>query len=957
MRSLFALLLLLLCYAQSFGQERTISGRLTDETGLPLPQVTILIKGTTTGTSTDADGNYSINVPVGATLIFRFLGYGTKEVVVTKDNLQPVGLKRRKKARGNQKPMPPIPFYMYRDSAAQHQAGVAILSDTSLSHKLNHLRVLSLKSLEVSHDGFTIRHFSNPYRKRTRLSFSSYLKLEQVNQLPALQNSFAQGRGLRGSLIWRGPEQGEIFSWGPAISDLEFDGNDYPFDSNGALVANGMGNGMPANAYDPTTFFRTGYTVGNELMISAAGPNNSGLTFDMEHLNRQGVIPNADYQKTNLKAKWNDLEIFDNLKVNSHAVYNRSRGNLLARGGNLNALVASIYRTPTTFDNANGLSSRSAADSGAAFRLPNESLRAHAPGIADNPYGLANELPDNEQSNRFISSVTLSYNTDAYTDYSFELQAGTDLQTNKSLFGIPSGYASANDGRLTERNDKQSHTNGSFSASLKPYLNGAQLEFQLKYQLSHFNRALERTDGTGFSDTSFGNISEANNQSFIKRDLSRTVQELLFKTAFEKWNVIEAGLSNRAYFSNTVDYDQFTNVFPAANLSLNLAQLLKIRGLSELSLFGSGSRSLREAPLLFNSWAYGSTALSIDRYNQFYESGELFANNQLAPEIISSFETGLRFQPFYQLKFSSRYFHNTTQNYISPAPTGNSFALNNIGKIRNRGFTASVDYNSYSGSARWFMSLGWNKFNTEVTEVYGPSDRIALAGFTSVQSSFTKDQPLGAIYGSSYLRNDQGEKIIGSDGFPIKDPNPKMIGNPIPDWSLNWSAGLEWEGFTFHFAFDVKKGGDTWNGTQAALNYLGRSSGTAELRNTTGFVFEGVTQGGQPNTTPVSFYDPSRPLTENRWVRYGWEGIAEAYIEDASWIRLSQLHLSHTFSFKDKKIRELDLSLTGYNLILITPYTGADPAATLFSYASGNGLDLFNLPSTRSYTFKVTLQF
>lgn len=957
MRSLLTLLLLLLCYAQSFGQERTISGRLTDETGLPLPQVTILIKGTSIGTATDADGNYSINVPIGATLIFRFLGYGTKEVVVTKDNLQPVGTKRRKKARANQKPMAPVPFYMYRDSVIREQAGVAILSDTSLSHNLNHLSIFSLKSLEVSQDGFTIKHFPNSYSKPVRFSFSSYLRLERVNQLPALQTSYAQGRGLRGSLIWRGPEQGEIFSWGPAISSLEFDGGNYAFDNNGALVAIGRGNGMAANAYDPTSFFRTGYTVGNELMISAAGPNSSDLIFDIEHLNRQGVIPNADYQKTNLKAKWDDLEIFDDLRINTSVVYNRSKGNLLARGGNLNALVASIYRTPPTFDNANGLSSRSAAGSGSSFRLPNGGLRAHAPGTADNPYGLANELPDHEESNRFISSVALNYDRHMYTGFSFELQAATDLQTNKSLFGIPPGYASATAGRLTERNDRQSQTNGSFRISFKPYLNGSQLEFQLKYQLSHHNRSLERTDGTGFSDASFGNISAAIDQDFTKRDLARTVQELLFKTEFQKWNVIEAGLSNRTYFSNTVSYDQFNNFFPAANLSLNLAQLLKIRGLNELSIFGSGSRSLREAPLLFNSWAYGSTPLSIDRYNQFYESGELFAHNQLAPEIISSFETGLRFQPFYRLKFSSRYFNNTTQNYISPESTGNSFALNNIGEISTRGFTASIDYNFYSGDVEWFMNLGWNKFNTEVTEVYGSSDRIALAGFASVQSSFTKDQPLGAIYGSSYLRNDQGEKIIGSDGFPIKDPNPKVIGNPLPDWSLNWSAGLEWEDFTFHFAFDVKKGGDIWNGTGAALNYLGRSSGTADLRNTTGFIFEGVTQSGLPNTTPVSFYDPSRPLTENRWVRYGWESIAEAYIEDASWIRLSQVHLSHTFFFRDKKIRELDLSLAGYNLILITPYTGVDPAATLFGYANGSGLDLFNLPSTRSYSFKVTLQF
>ena len=64
-------------------QGKTITGKVTDTSGFPLPGVTIIIKGTTRGTVTDADGNYSLsNVPDDATLVFSFVGMESQEVQV-----------------------------------------------------------------------------------------------------------------------------------------------------------------------------------------------------------------------------------------------------------------------------------------------------------------------------------------------------------------------------------------------------------------------------------------------------------------------------------------------------------------------------------------------------------------------------------------------------------------------------------------------------------------------------------------------------------------------------------------------------------------------------------------------------------------------------------------------------------------------------------------------------------
>jgi TonB-dependent starch-binding outer membrane protein SusC len=64
-------------------QQPAISGTVTDSSGQPLPGVTVVVKGTTQGTVTNADGNYSLtNIPEDATLVFSFVGMKTQEVEV-----------------------------------------------------------------------------------------------------------------------------------------------------------------------------------------------------------------------------------------------------------------------------------------------------------------------------------------------------------------------------------------------------------------------------------------------------------------------------------------------------------------------------------------------------------------------------------------------------------------------------------------------------------------------------------------------------------------------------------------------------------------------------------------------------------------------------------------------------------------------------------------------------------
>ncbi len=86
-------LLLVLVVQLTFAQEKMISGAVTDDTGLPLPGVNIIIQGTSTGTQSDFDGNYTIEAAQGQTLVYSYVGFETQEIAVGASNKIDVTLK------------------------------------------------------------------------------------------------------------------------------------------------------------------------------------------------------------------------------------------------------------------------------------------------------------------------------------------------------------------------------------------------------------------------------------------------------------------------------------------------------------------------------------------------------------------------------------------------------------------------------------------------------------------------------------------------------------------------------------------------------------------------------------------------------------------------------------------------------------------------------------------------
>jgi TonB-dependent starch-binding outer membrane protein SusC len=129
-------------------QTRTITGNITGDDGSPLPGVTIVLKGTTTGTISDADGNYTLpNVPTDATIVFSFVGMKTQEVVV--GNQTTINVSLQTDAIGLEEVIA-VGYGTMRKSDLTGSVARVSFEDKSLQSNLNILQTLSGASAGIN---------------------------------------------------------------------------------------------------------------------------------------------------------------------------------------------------------------------------------------------------------------------------------------------------------------------------------------------------------------------------------------------------------------------------------------------------------------------------------------------------------------------------------------------------------------------------------------------------------------------------------------------------------------------------------------------------------------------------------------------------------------------------------------------------------------------------------------
>ena len=813
----------------------------------------------------------------------------------------------------------------YLDRLKENSQTKIFLTDTTNNAKNAFLLINSqyngfpIKRITVKHGYLRIRPAISQmlYLSGT---FNSGIEIKTINRLPALQNQYVQGRSMNGSLVWRGAETNELFSYGPAINTLEFDGSNYVYDANGKLVPAGSGNGQKANAYK-NDIFRTASLLSQSLTVQGRYAINKNQYLARIKL---GQSRENTFIKENKNISQNFSTLFEATikKFIFSATYSSltDRFSNSNRNGFLNRVYQNSILTPISFDNSQG------------SRVGN-AQRSYS-NAADNPFFLLESNGNSFFQTHNTGSVVVEKK---FHKLKFRVAQSLDNVKEKSIEGYKPGTAFFQNGLFINRKKTNSNyvlnTGGSYEFDYGSYV------FRSTVSANYI----------------FGNAHSENDYQTKTYKYQRSSHDLEvnYLTLYDGSD-IDAGirLSNKFYASNTSlandfflpgisGYLQFDNIFNATGLRAKLV--------SNFSNFNS------EPPVSTSFAQYNLTRYSAEQALQYFPVTEVNGFNALLP--VRHKEWTARAEIYYnKISFEVEIFNRQISDDVFPVYESGSLNLKNIADHRNRGVELIVTQNSYGKKITTNNSLSFFHYRDIVTGVRDGYNLTPYAGFSNINKAIVKGNALGAITGNRFLRDETNNIVIGNDGFPLPDPDPAVIGDPTPDFIIKMNNSLGWKKFSLNLDWEWKKGGDVWNGTQAVLDYSGRSASSAQLRNTSGYVFAGVFADGHPNNIPVNFYDPNLPLENNRWIRYGYTGIAEEYIQRGDHIRINNIGLNYKVKAK-KYIQTIAFTLSASNLVVWSAYKGSDPNQLLYDQSDTNGLDFFNLPSVKSFGFNISIQF
>jgi hypothetical protein len=896
------------------------------ENGVGVPGARICVLYTQRCTTSDFDGNYAIEVVKGNQLEISYIGMKTKIIKITEtelvnnsDRVAPIVsgdyIKKLKKYNDSIKVSKPSGYFEFNlVNDLQYEGIMHITRKNNGRYELKNRYHYNKLSFEINQEYI----FSTPMR------------------LPEYQKTYAQGRSLNGNLTYQSPETNEIFSWGPNVNTLQYAQNSSEYYPQGDIESRITAGAPQLQLYDPNRFFRN--TENSKIAFTAQAESWKGNYLKVNFAYKKGniAIPNSLNNESTTSLKY-FRRVSDFGKIETLLTYNDFENNFSNANFGVNKVVFANAVTPIHFDNK------------IASVLQNGSQRSFS-GFENNPYYLSqNNLDKNK-------SKTLSFNF----NHKYERNRNYNILNTSfqsSEIKNESGQSFYTVGIIEPNFNNRTEKYKSFSVSdVYKHTFGHNKKVESKIDMRYQQRDLFRYYFNGFaSKDDFPKKAISQN----KLDVSQDRFEVLFNVNGSYYiedapfydNEIILQASSDLNYSSTVK----NNLIPGYLVSAEFRRLLD----EDLSLKISNSYTEAEPSLQNNNLNFNSLQYRLDQFKQLQNNLELFAykNAVTTSENSMNFDLTYRINSSWSLFLS--YYYKKVQNLYTPV-----YALNSVN------WSPSVDYKQkgieftferlggYFNDFRYNFNLNFTYYRNEVTALLNDESRFPFAGFADINKNYIVGQPLGVIVGSGYLRDANQNVVIDNDGFPIKDSQPKILGNPNPDFVVGFFNTFQYKSFTLNLSFDWSQGGKLWNGTQQTLNYYGKSAVTGEQRNTTNYVFDGVTQSGLQNTKAVSFYDANLPVEQNRWTRYGVGGVAEDAIEDATYFRLNSVNLSFLSGYRrsDKKI-EFKISLFVNNVFVVAKSKSAFATNSMFSSIDTSGLDYFNSPMMRSFGSALTIKF
>jgi TonB-linked SusC/RagA family outer membrane protein len=743
----------------------------------------------------------------------------------------------------------------------------------------------------------------------------------------------------------------------------------------------------PAYAPGTTTYdnlqniFQTGFSQQHNLALEG-GSDKATYRISSEYRHTGGVLPVAYNNKISLRfagsAKLSS-KLSSSASFNYFNIDNRklNKGN---SGTYINALA-----WPTNDDVRNYLN----PDGSRRTLLPPKvtNITPDATIDFDNPLWDANKNISRDKTNRMVANVDLSFdaaswlNLRALVGIDFYTTNGNNLLSQYSSsyqnsplnsFAATSGIATG--GIIDNYNDNNLLTNGSLFATVKKTFGDFRTTLALGAEIYDNRDQINGFYGEKFLQPDFNTINnttpttQRNSSNFFE---TRRIGQIARLGIVYKEMITINATGRQDYSSRLSGTANNTFFYPSFGAGFIFTEL---PGLKDNKILSYGKLRFSYAGVGKDPYAPYKIKSSVIQQGT---TGGGFAydvtgnNPNLRPEKDYQLDFGAELQ-FFQGRLGadiSFYQYRATDQIFDPRisyASGYILEFVNGGEIRNRGIEAQLtgvpikttDFN-WSTFVNFTLNRGKVINLGDLPEYYNSDTWI----YANARASLFPGSSLTNIATYTYARNNKGQILVDpSSGLPISNNAFVTSGDRQPDFTIGFGNNFTYKSLNLSFLFDIRKGGDVFNGNELFLTRYGLSARTLDRMQPR--IIPGVLKDGNENSaTPTVNTIQVTPYYQTT---YYSSAVESDFVEhDINWIRLRDITLNYslpkTLLARSKVFKTASVFVTATDLFLITNYSGADPdvngnnSSTRGSGSAGFDYGTVATPRTISLGLRVKL--
>ncbi|WP_163410410.1 SusC/RagA family TonB-linked outer membrane protein [Flavobacterium ajazii] len=784
---------------------------------------------------------------------------------------------------------------------------------------------------------------------KANISVSSNFMASSAYNLLNQQDVYGQGNGG----VYNAAS---VNSWGPKMEGQQVAAWQLVDNPNYAGPATYAFTPQPNNATD---FFKTGYSLSNNLTASMGNDKTQGY-FSYTSTDAKGIVMGNDLKRHNFNLRLTS-NLTDKFKLDTKVNYITQKIEN-AVGAGEGGIGEALYTMPRNLRYDQYKDFEYIDDAGQIrynYINGDNSLST----LGANPFWLAKRNLRADERNRIIAFTSLTY--DITKDLSLMVRTGIDQATNKAKVARYASVAILNQdyGSYSESISDNTELNTDFLLAYKKQFG----DFKLNVNAGG-NALVQKREGLSSGGTltkrNFFTLTNLQSTTVTPDYSKKKINSLYGSSQLSYKDYLYLDLTARNDWSSALPADNRSFFYPSVGLTGIITDMVDIKSdvLSFLKVRGSYAQVGNDTnPYLL------ADQLSYYGFNGgVVQSSTLLSNPNLKPEISSSMEFGVNTRLFNnKIGLDFTWFQTNTKDQIFtinlPPSSGFDKQVVNGGEIQNKGIEVVLNANIVEGNKfSWDATANFATYRTKVLSIFEDRTELNLAtGYERLaQTIVKKGGDYGDLYIRGYQRNADGQIIVdGTTGLPLFTSGFSVLaGNFNPDWTAGLQNKFKYKDFSLSFLVDFRIGGNVISYSQARMTGAGVSDITLNGRD--GFVVDGVVDNGNgtysPNTTSIT--------AENYWTQVASRDprSAEDFVYDATNIRLREVVLGYSLPSKllrNSPFTGIDLSIVGRNLFFfVNKAKYFDPEQGV-SVGNLQGIESYNIPTTRDFGFNAKFNF